>query len=101
MPHVARGDDRRHKVIGRIPSYHGATLATLAVGGHEARRSGYEPLLHEYPRVPWNDADALAGAIEAADPSTVSAFIAEPVIGAKSGYQLLMEQAMKRIKLEG
>ncbi len=26
---------------------------------------------------------------------------AKPVIGAKSGYQLLMEQAMKRIKLEG
>ncbi len=25
----------------------------------------------------------------------------EPVIGAKSGYQLLMEQAMKRIKIEG
>ena len=88
MHHVARGDDRRHKVIGRLPSYHGATLATLAVGGHEARRSGYEPLLHEYPRVPWNDADALAGAIEAADPTTVSAFIAEPVIGA-SGAALI------------
>jgi len=88
MHHVARGDERRHKVIGRIPSYHGATLATLAVGGHEARRAGYEPLLQEYPRVPWNDADALAGAIEAADPSTVSAFIAEPVIGA-SGAALV------------
>ncbi|MFW2335332.1 aspartate aminotransferase family protein [Ilumatobacter sp.] len=88
MYHVARGDERRHKVIGRMPSYHGATLATLAVGGHEARRSGYEPLLAEYPRVPWYDADALAGAIEAADPSTVSAFIAEPVIGA-SGAALV------------
>lgn len=82
MHHLARGNKRRHKVIGRIPSYHGATLATLGVGGHEARRAGYEPLLPEYPRVPWDDADALAGAIEAADPNTVSAFIAEPVIGA-------------------
>jgi len=88
MYHVARGDEQRHKVIGRIPSYHGATLATLSVGGHEARRAGYEPLLHEYPRVPWNDADALAGAIEAAGPNTVSAFIAEPVIGA-SGAALI------------
>jgi adenosylmethionine-8-amino-7-oxononanoate aminotransferase len=32
--------------------------------------------------VPWDDADALAGVIEAAGPATVSAFIAEPVIGA-------------------
>ncbi len=88
MHHVVRGDERRHKVIGRVPSYHGSTLATLAVGGHEARRAGFEPLLQEYPRVPWNDADALAGAIEAADPTTVSAFIAEPVIGA-SGSALI------------
>ncbi len=88
MHHVVRGDEQRHKVIGRVPSYHGATLATLAVGGHMARRAGLEPLLQEYPKVPWDDADALAGAIEAADPDTVSAFIAEPVIGA-SGAALI------------
>ena len=82
LHHVARGDEQRHKVIGRLPSYHGSTLATLAVGGHMARRSGMEPLLHEFPKVPWNDAGALAGAIEAAGPETVAAFIAEPVIGA-------------------
>ena len=83
--HVARGDLRRFKVIGRSPSYHGSTLATLSIGGHTARRAGYEPLLAEMPKVPWNDADALAGAIEAAGPDTVAAFIAEPVIGAAAG----------------
>jgi len=88
MHHVVRGDERRHKVIGRVPSYHGTTIATLAIGGHVARRDGFEPLLQEYPKVPWDDADALAGAIEASDPSTVSAFIAEPVIGA-SGAALI------------
>jgi adenosylmethionine-8-amino-7-oxononanoate aminotransferase len=88
MYHLVRGDERRHKVIGRLPSYHGSTLATLAIGGHMARRDGFEPLLQEYPKVPWDDAEALAGAIEAADPSTVSAFIAEPVIGA-SGAALI------------
>lgn len=88
LHHLSRGDERRHKVIGRVPSYHGATLATLAIGGHERRRAGLEPLLAEYPRVPWDDADALAGAIEAAGPETVAAFIAEPVIGA-SGAALI------------
>lgn len=88
MYHLSRGDERRHKVIGRVPSYHGATLATLSIGGHDRRRSGFEPLLSEYPKVPWNDADALAGAIEAAGADTVGAFIAEPMIGA-SGAALI------------
>jgi adenosylmethionine-8-amino-7-oxononanoate aminotransferase len=83
--HLANGQSQRYKVIGRQPSYHGSTLATLSAGGHNTRRAGYEPLLSEWPKVPWNDADALAGAIEAAGPETVSAFIAEPVIGAAAG----------------
>ena len=86
--HLARGEERRHKVIGRLPSYHGATLATLSIGGHAGRRDGLEPMLQEYPKVPWDDADALAGAIEAAGPESVAAFIAEPVIGA-SGAALI------------
>lgn len=83
--HLARGDERRYKIIGRQPSYHGSTLATLAAGGHRARRSGYEPLLAEWPKAPWADADAVAAVIEAAGPDTVAAFIAEPVIGAAGG----------------
>ncbi len=88
MHHLSRGDEQRYKVIGRVPSYHGSTLATLAIGGHMARRDGLDPLLGEHPKVPWDKADALAAAIEAADPSTVAAFIAEPVIGA-SGPALM------------
>ena len=38
------GQSERWKVIGRWPSYHGATIATLAMGGHQARRSGFAPL---------------------------------------------------------
>ena len=82
MYHLARGDEERHRVIGRVPSYHGSTLATLAIGGHMARRDGFDPMLAEHPKVPWNSAEAVAAAIEAAGPHTVSAFIAEPVIGA-------------------
>ena len=82
MHHVALGDEQRHKVIGRVPSYHGSTLATLAIGGHMDRRDGFDPLLAEHPKVPWDSADAVAAAIDAAGADTVSAFIAEPVIGA-------------------
>jgi adenosylmethionine-8-amino-7-oxononanoate aminotransferase len=83
--HVARGDTGRYKIIGRLPSYHGSTLATLSAGGHRARRSGYEPLLAEWPKAPWDDAGAVAALIESAGPETVAAFIAEPVIGAAGG----------------
>jgi adenosylmethionine-8-amino-7-oxononanoate aminotransferase len=85
MHHLATGQSQRWKVIGRDPSYHGSTLATLSAGQHRARRTGFEPLLAEWPKAPWNDANALAAVIEAAGPETVAAFIAEPVIGAAGG----------------
>ena len=43
--HVCAGRPSRWKVIGRELSYHGTTLATLAIGGHEKRRAGLGPLL--------------------------------------------------------
>lgn len=82
MYHLSRGDEERYRVIGRVPSYHGSTLATLAIGGHMDRRDGFDPMLAEHPKAPWDSADAVAAAIEAVGPHTVSAFIAEPVIGA-------------------
>src|SRR5690606_7003645 len=50
--HVAAGRPTRWKVIGRELSYHGTTLATLAVGGHPKRRHGLEPLLGSWPKAP-------------------------------------------------
>jgi adenosylmethionine-8-amino-7-oxononanoate aminotransferase len=96
--HLVRGDEQRHKVIGRVPSYHGSTLATLAIGGHMARRDGFDPLLQELPKVPWDDADALAGIIEAAGPETVAAFIAEPVIGAAGGALIAPSDYWARVR---
>ena len=83
--HLCAGRPEKWKVIGRWPSYHGATLATLAVGGHKARRAGYEPLFLDFPHVPWEDPDSLDAMIEANGPETVAAFIAEPIIGAAGG----------------
>ena len=83
--HLANGQPTRWKVIGRSPSYHGSTLATLAMGHHRSRRNGFDPLLAEWPKAPWNDAGAVAAAIEAAGPDSVAAFVAEPVIGAAGG----------------
>lgn len=80
---LAAGRPRRWKVVGRIPSYHGVTLATLSVGRHARRRRGYEPLLWDMPAVPWDDADALEAVLAADD--EIAAVIAEPVIGSAGG----------------
>ncbi|HKC51832.1 MAG TPA: aspartate aminotransferase family protein [Myxococcota bacterium] len=100
--HVAAGRPGRWKVIGRELSYHGTTLATLAIGGHAKRRAGFEPWLAELPKAPacycWrcplgktypSCRTACAGEVEkaivAAGPETVAAFIAEPIGGSTAG----------------
>lgn len=100
--HAARGEPERTAIIGRNVSYHGTTLATTAVGGHEARKKGLAHALSDYPRVatPYPlrcplgahhaDAgqfyvDALEERLSALDPSTVAAFLAEPITGSSGG----------------
>ncbi len=100
--HAAAGRPSRWKVIGRDLSYHGTTLATLAVGGHTKRRATYEPWLADLPKAPacycWRCplaksypscrtacADEVEAAILAAGPDTVAAVIAEPIGGSTAG----------------
>ncbi|MCK6555053.1 aspartate aminotransferase family protein [Candidatus Binatia bacterium] len=100
--HVSAGRSGRWKVIGRHLSYHGTTLATLAVGGHLKRRAGFEPLLVPMPKAPAcyclrcplglryplcavacaTDLERLI-AEEGAD--TIAAFVAEPIVGSTGG----------------
>jgi adenosylmethionine-8-amino-7-oxononanoate aminotransferase len=79
---LAKGRPQRWKIVGRHPSYHGITLGTLAAGSHSIRRAGYEPLMLEFPKVPWDDSAAVVEVIEQEDPATIAGFIAEPITGA-------------------
>lgn len=97
--HLARGEPSRFVVIGRRSSYHGNTIAALDASGKEPLRKPYTPWLgrflhtpaaYEYrcenPRHPkacglWH-AEELERMISQAAPSSVAAFIAEPVSGA-------------------
>ncbi|SEJ53731.1 Adenosylmethionine-8-amino-7-oxononanoate aminotransferase [Deinococcus reticulitermitis] len=90
--HTERGEAGRFKVITRAPSYHGASLGSLAASGMGARRGLYMPLMREeaWPKLPKpdpqrsgaEDAEALRALIEREGPETVAAFMAEPVVGA-------------------
>ncbi|MEZ4523749.1 MAG: aspartate aminotransferase family protein [Thermomicrobiales bacterium] len=96
---LLRGHTDRHIVLSRERSYHGNTLGALSISGFDQRRAPYEPLLLSAPKVReynhYRDssgrspeelgqacANDLERAIQDAGPHRVSAFIAEPIVGA-------------------
>ncbi len=99
---VARGRPSKHLTISRWQSYHGNTLGALACSGYTSRRRKHTPILRDarhippafcyrcyfektYPACDLKCARALESAILQEGPENVSAFIAEPVVGAALG----------------
>jgi adenosylmethionine-8-amino-7-oxononanoate aminotransferase len=112
--HVAAGRPERWKVIARDVSYHGATLSTLAVGGHTARREVMGPLLVQSPKTPAcyclrcplgktypscgvGCVDEIERAIRDEGPETVAAVIAEPIVGSSGGALVPPEEYWTRL----
>ncbi len=100
--HLERGDEKRYLIVSRWLSYHGITLDALSMSGLVARRKHFVPTLVPYPKIPAcycyrcpcqlqypqcgiACARRLEEAIQLAGPEYVSAFIAEPVVGAAAG----------------
>ena len=101
--HLERGDSGRARIIARRLSYHGNTLGALAAGGSAWRRAPYAPMLIDVPLVDpcfeyrfaepgetaedygRRAADSLEQEILRLGPETVSAFVAETVVGATTG----------------
>ncbi len=110
------GQPGRHRVIARRQSYHGNTLGALAAGGNEWRRAPFAPLMIETSHIsPCYEyrgrrddesaeqyglrvADELEAEIQRLGPSSVMAFIAEPVVGATSGAVPSVPGYFKRIR---
>ncbi|MDQ2965932.1 MAG: aspartate aminotransferase family protein [Chloroflexota bacterium] len=101
--HLARGEQGRWIVISRWGSYHGNTLGALDLSGRKPLRRPYAAWLGRFRHVsaayPYRagqpnanalgDAGELAAeldrAIESAEPGSVAAFVAEPIVGAALG----------------
>jgi adenosylmethionine-8-amino-7-oxononanoate aminotransferase len=101
--HLARGEPDRQIVYARWGSYHGNTLGALDLSGRKPLRRPYEGWLGRFRHVsaayPYRAGDpgsnALAttdelaaeldAAFAAADPGSVAAFVAEPIVGATLG----------------
>ena len=113
--HVAAGRPSRHKVIRRSVSYHGNTLAMLALSGRPRLQAPYAPLLAPAPeakapfcyRCPLDKtypecAVACVLDLEAVilreGPETVAAFIMEPIIGASAAAAVPPEDYARRAR---
>ena len=101
--HLARRERERWIVIARWGSYHGNTLGALDLSGRKPLRRPYEGWLGRFRHVsaayPYRagepEAQALGSAnelaaelealLERAEPNTVAAFVAEPIVGATLG----------------
>jgi putrescine aminotransferase len=79
---TASGKPEKRAVLSRSLAYHGMNAYGTSLGGIPLLVSSYEPLVGEVERVQWDDAAALAEAIDRIGPERVAAFFCEPVMGA-------------------
>src|SRR4030043_690935 len=112
---MERGKHQKYKVISRWTSYHGNTLGALALSGHTGRRRHYLPLIQHTPhilpaycyRCPFELEPAKCSLECALDlektilyegPDSVSAFIAEPIVGATAGALVPKDGYFQKIR---
>ncbi len=111
------GQPRRMRTIARRQSYHGTTLGALAAGGNMMRREYYEPMLsqahslvspcfsYRFQNDGESDAaylerlsDELEAEFQRVGPDTVTAFLAEPVVGATTGCVAAIPGYFRRVR---
>jgi len=68
---------QRYEIITATESFHGRTMATVSATGQEKVQRFFDPLLHGFSHVPFNDAAALEAAVT---PATC-AIMLEPIQG--------------------
>ena len=80
------GQPERLHIIGRTDGYHGTMAFGTSIGGMEAVRTGWGPLVPMTSQVQHDSAQALREELERIGPERVAAFFCEPVIGAGGVY---------------
>jgi adenosylmethionine-8-amino-7-oxononanoate aminotransferase len=116
--HRETGNPEKNIVIGRRTGFHGNTLGTLSVTGLTSRREPFVPMLNDWPKAPAaypyrcsfcesteecrthgvECAKELEQVIRDTGPEYVSAFIAEPVVGAANAAAVPGEEYFATIR---
>ena len=96
--HRETGNESKYKVVSRQRSYHGNTMGSLSVSGRPSWREHFLPYMYDFPQIPppycyrcpfgleypaceVRCAHELGRVIVSEGPETISAFLAEPIIG--------------------
>ncbi len=112
---LATGSAERRRIITCQPSYHGGTIATLAMSGDETLAPFLEGFAHVSDKVPaplsfrlpdghsaqsYADfaADALEAKLRELGPETVLAFVIEPIGGLATGCVVPPDGYIRRIR---
>lgn len=112
---VERGKPEKYKVLSRWTSYHGNTLGALALSGHTGRRRYYLPLIQHTPHIVpaycyrcpfrlepqkcnFECALDLERTILFEGPNSISAFVAEPIVGATAGVLIPPDGYFQKIR---
>jgi acetylornithine/N-succinyldiaminopimelate aminotransferase len=74
---LARKVTCREGVVATVDSFHGRTISMVSATGQASHRDRFRPLMPGYSFVPFDDLEALEGALHAG----TAAFIVEPVQG--------------------
>jgi len=78
----ASGRPEKQVIVSRSFAYHGVNAYGTSLGGIQANAAAFGRLVPDVEQVPWDDAEALATAVERQGADRVAAFICEPVVGA-------------------
>jgi putrescine aminotransferase len=76
------GRPDKQAIISRNLAYHGVNAYGTSLGGIPANAAAFGRLVLDVEQVTWDDAEALAAAIDRIGADRVAAFVCEPVIGA-------------------
>jgi putrescine---pyruvate transaminase len=94
---VSVGKPDKHVVVSRQYAYHGSNAYGTSLTGMQQLVEGYGRLVPEVEQVAWDDAEALASAIDRIGADRVCAFFAEPIIGA-GGVMIPPEGYLERVQ---
>jgi len=93
--HAHRRGIEQPAILVMEASFHGRTLATLSATGNRKVQAGFEPLVHGFVRVPYDNLDAVETA--AANRQNLVAVLVEPIQG-EGGINIPEENYLLRLR---